>query len=313
MRKYYLLICGFLLCFQTAFGQCVIPNGSFESWINITDSLQKELDLIITHPVETPEGWFPLSTLVSIALSDFIIPYLEEDTLDLPIISGIQRYTPGANDTPTALRISGDTLIHFADLITIAPCGERPEALTGLYKYVGDASDSLTIITIFHSTDLLDTAGAIGAAIFHTVGGSGNFTPFFIPVSYRNAAIPDSMSILIISSNVEGQNAGGPQRADNGYFVIDEIGFDQQHTPVFDVAEDRSLILAPNPASDYIGLKSESIFNRVDIMDYMGRVVWSLKTTDTHLQLPVSHLPGGTYILRTFHDNGVSVGRFVKN
>jgi hypothetical protein len=312
MRKYYLLISGLLLCFQTTFGQCEIPDGDFENWIDITDSLQKELDLILTTSIETPGGWFPLSTLVSIALSDFIIPYLEEDTLDLPIISGIQRYTPGANNTATALRIGGDTLLHFADLIKIAPCGSRPEALTGFYKYMGNSFDSLSILTIFHSSDLLDTAEAIGAAIFHAVGGQPFFTPFSVPVEYRTGAVPDSMSIIIISANENG-GIGIPQRAaDEGYFVLDEIGFDQEYTPVLEVGDDPDLILAPNPASDFLELRAGNPFHRVDIIDYVGRVVWSQKTNDTQLLVPLHGLPAGAYFLRAFGDQKVGVRRFVK-
>ena len=282
-----------------ASAQCQPVNGDFESWTDYTDSFEHELSLQLSYPVILPTEWFSLIRLLDIALSGFIIDYLDKDTLDIPIYEGVKQYMPGANGTLSAARISGDSLLLISDLIQFTDCGGRPDKLTGYFKYEGEGFDTLQIAAILHDGELIDTADAIGYAFYSVVGtpidisrGSADYVAFSADFIYNSDDIPDSASIQIISIK-DSQNPN-----DSSYHVIDEIRFDGGVVPTKDFYKEAPFALLPNPASEYLtfNLADEGTV-RVEMFDALGRRVLNL-LGDAQNDISIRHLTAGTYLTR---------------
>ncbi len=82
---------------------------------------------------------------------------------------------------------------------------------------------------------------------------------------------------------------------------------------------DGTLRLHPNPTGGILTVESASPIRTLTVYDLAGRVMMTVDggTVETchgaSLQVDVSSLPNGIYLLRAVTDNGVETGRFVKN
>ena len=80
-----------------------------------------------------------------------------------------------------------------------------------------------------------------------------------------------------------------------------------------------TLRLHPNPATHTLTVESDSPIRTLTVYDLAGRVMMTVDggTVETchgaSLQVDVSSLPNGIYLLRAITDSGVETGRFVKN
>ncbi|NDP21961.1 MAG: T9SS type A sorting domain-containing protein [Paludibacter sp.] len=74
-----------------------------------------------------------------------------------------------------------------------------------------------------------------------------------------------------------------------------------------------SVRVYPNPVSEYLTVESaSSAMQRVELFDLKGRLIISERTVDNKLNLSVSALQSGTYILKVKTNTGVSVKRIIK-
>ena len=312
MQK-FLLIFGLIILFTSAArSQCQTLNGGFEEWTDYTDSFEYELGLELADSVILPTGWLSLIRLLDVALSNFIIDYLDKDTLDIPIFEGIRQYMPGADGTVSAARISGDSLLETSDLIQLNRCGGRPDKLTGFVKYEGSGIDTLRIISVLHNSDLKDTADAIGYAIFQTIGAdtdisrtNAEYTPFSVDFVYNSEDVPDSISILIITTKDENNTS------DTSFFVVDEIKLAGGSVPTQDFSREVFGVLVPNPAAEEVYFNHElEPGTRVELFDGMGyRVLQS--SVENGRVISVRHLPSGVYTARVLQQNQVRWQRLV--
>jgi hypothetical protein len=70
---------------------------------------------------------------------------------------------------------------------------------------------------------------------------------------------------------------------------------------------DMDVSLYPNPASDYLTLVAhEALFNELIIMDLQGRIIVSQKTQDTKVDLDLTGLNPGNYLVNILLSNGKS-------
>ena len=293
MYKSIPLIFAVLLSFSTTSqAQCHADNADFESWVDLTDSIEFELALELKDPVLLPTGWFPLFRLVEIAFSEFIVDYFDADTLDIEIFGGIARYAPGANGSEFALRISGDSLILDSDLLQIFPCSGRPGRLTGQYKFVGEAPDSLSIAALLHNSNVKDEEVALGVATFRAEGGPNDFTAFSVDFDYRGADLADSATIIIIAS----KDASNP--GDTSYFVVDELEIEGGMVPTTDYAIYTEDLIYPNPASSrlFLAPRQENV-QYLEMYDQLGRKVLTVLTPGTE-GVDISTLATGLYVAK---------------
>ena len=83
--------------------------------------------------------------------------------------------------------------------------------------------------------------------------------------------------------------------------------------------DDGTLRLHPNPTTHTLTVESASPIREITVYDLAGRVMMTVDggTVETchgaSLQVDVSSLPNGIYLLRVATDSGVQTGRFVKN
>jgi len=87
----------------------------------------------------------------------------------------------------------------------------------------------------------------------------------------------------------------------------------QKCVPVGIAENEQFFTIAPNPASNTVKIASESIFNKVDVVNFMGQVVISTTQDGTQATIDVSNLSNGIYFVRITTDNGVAVQKFIKN
>jgi hypothetical protein len=65
--------------------------------------------------------------------------------------------------------------------------------------------------------------------------------------------------------------------------------------------------LFPNPATDYLTLVThEALFNELIIMDLQGRIIVSHKTQDSTVDLDLTGLNPGNYLVNILLSNGKS-------
>ncbi len=308
MSKYIPIIVCCVLNFagsSPSYSQCQPSSGDFEEWMDLTDSIEFELAIALKHEAIFPTGWFPLFQLVAIASSDFIVDYFEEDSLDLDIFSGIQQYSPGADGSDYALRISGDSLLLESNLLQVFSCSGRPERLTGQYKFVGEGADSLAVVALLHKSDVKDEAMAMGVARFSTMGGPSEYMEFSVDIDYSDVDLADSATILIHSL----KDPNHPN--DTSYYVLDELALEGGMVPTRDYSYNRDDLFFPNPAQWTISLsdKMESV-QHVEFFDLRG--VAALATElGFERSIDISTLPTGMYLARVHTTHEVLVQKLI--
>ena len=109
---------------------------------------------------------------------------------------------------------------------------------------------------------------------------------------------------------------------DIGYYRLQQLDFDGKITfsKVITLVQpsDNETIIYPNPARDYLTVEwqaenTEGVERNLSIVNAIGTTVRQLKTTAKNVQINVSNLPNGVYILRIEQANKAmaSVKRFV--
>ena len=75
-----------------------------------------------------------------------------------------------------------------------------------------------------------------------------------------------------------------------------------------------SIIISPNPSSDFISVtyKSKTKNPQIEILDVMGRKIAEYKLNETALQINISKLPQGLYLLKVTDGENSFAKRFVK-
>jgi hypothetical protein len=74
----------------------------------------------------------------------------------------------------------------------------------------------------------------------------------------------------------------------------------------------KELTLYPNPANTFLNISSPEILHRIEVCDIAGRLIISKTVNFDKYTLETEHLVGGVYIVKGFTDNGMQIGRFVK-
>ena len=74
-----------------------------------------------------------------------------------------------------------------------------------------------------------------------------------------------------------------------------------------------SFTILPNPANDKIKVSSNTPFNTIEVINFLGQTVISQTNMDSNeTTLNISNLNSGIYFVRIKADNGISVQKFVK-
>jgi len=105
-------------------------------------------------------------------------------------------------------------------------------------------------------------------------------------------------------------NAGnGSQTAGKYYMLMNDIAFDYS----IEVPKGKSeFFIYPNPTSSHITISSEKDFHTLEIMDLLGRVVYTQVNNGNNTTLNVSGYGNGIYFIRITTENGLEIKKFVK-
>jgi len=187
----------------------VIPNADFENWGTLYD-------------FDKPESWgtsnFSLYSVV---------------TFNTVTKDGIEKFS--GNFCPrleTISQIVGDTEAKVVGLITLGkfeiniatrkasvsgglPFISKPVGLAGYFKYNGVGMDKCFIdIAITKFNSLSKKQDTIGSGQFSS-GSITDWTSFNIPIKYHLNETPDSINIVILSSDTSIFKAGSTMWIDN--------------------------------------------------------------------------------------------------
>lgn len=76
---------------------------------------------------------------------------------------------------------------------------------------------------------------------------------------------------------------------------------------------DDSTAISPNPATNFISLKANSLIKSIEVYDAQGRIVLKQLVEDQESKYDVSHLTAGIYMVKTTTQSGISVQKLIKN
>ena len=97
-------------------------------------------------------------------------------------------------------------------------------------------------------------------------------------------------------------------------FVIDEIYLSELLTTTI-LLEKQNFKIYPNPTQNILNIELQSIDNdqnHIEIYDLSGKQVYSSITSDKNIQVDVSELTQGLYIIKVYNNNFVLNQKFIK-
>ncbi len=274
----FILILFFLITLKT---NAQIPNGGFENWDNI-GSFMEPIGFL-TPNSEAIGNFYPITRSTDhypTFIGDYSIR-MENNTSLLPDIDGfgvvLQNSSNNLFDGPNAA----------------FPIIGHPTSLTGYYKYAPQNGDTLRI-QIF----LSNQGSLVMNESFVSTDTIEDWTSFTIPFSFYNVA--DSGSILISAYNADGFPPEFVPRG-NSVLYIDNLNFDELLNTVFEQNAKKKLFdLYPNPASDFVTLKTDYINKTIltmNIYNLIGERVRTEKMNSTILKIPIETLNNGVYMV----------------
>jgi len=126
-----------------------------------------------------------------------------------------------------------------------------------------------------------------------------HFTP--IPNHFIRDLTLDGVSILeevIISDDHSGEFIL------HGPFADHELKVFFEFDPLL-IHENEDLIVYPNPFSYFVNIASAKMVTGIDVFDLKGRILFSSVFSNKQIELDLSHLVSGLYIMRITHSDGV--------
>ena len=71
-------------------------------------------------------------------------------------------------------------------------------------------------------------------------------------------------------------------------------------------------VLYPNPVCDKLTIEAAEAINHVEVFNIAGAMVFSQKSCSDKVEINMTDLPAGTYVIRMTTQNATEVRRFVK-
>ncbi|MBK8600511.1 MAG: Ig-like domain-containing protein [Flavobacterium sp.] len=212
----------------------------------------------------------------------------------------VGTYTPASGVT---------TSIFEYRVVGVAPCvddfsiatiniNQQPEA--GIDGCISVSDESPFIIDLYS----LITGEQVGGTWTRTSGTGGTFNALaaiYVPAvgattstfEYLTLGTPpciDDTSVATIVIN-------GPPCG-----TLSSVDFQEETIEYF-----------PNPISDVLNLKFSQVIKNIQIVNVLGQEVFSSDYNDKDLQINLSHLNSGTYIVKAMVTNSVRTFKIVKN
>ncbi len=173
-----------------------------------------------------------------------------------------------------------------------------PTKFSGYYKYSTPEVDSCSMgiyLTKYNSSQ--NKRDTVGQGIF-TSGATDDWENFETDINYFSSEPPDSMNIVILSSDTSLFAVGSTLLIDN-LFIDEPVSInDYNHDNL-----ESKIFTYPNPAKEfiYIDLADNKLQNRlVKIIDLNGAIVVESVLRSNKNKIDVSHLSSGIYFIEIY-------------
>ncbi len=223
-----------------------------------------------------------------------------------------------------ALRLSRWSGFGYDQVIQGAATTQRTQGITGYYKY----EDASLYSTATGGPFVIDSA-SVTAAVTEwnaasgsrdTIGvgnvllaGMTNFTPFNLTVNYTSGATPDSIFLRICPTKYTRGNL--PQCPGGGYcsyLTIDAISVLPEAIATLEMGG--KLTVCPNPVSNILRIawSSKSNVALLTVTDMAGRIVINPTTINGSIELDLSALSAGAYVVIVSNDKEIQHYKIIK-
>jgi len=290
----------FFIGLSSAFGQCEVPNGSFENWSEVDVAFSDDdPDLMFT--VLSPDEFIPAFRFL---IYVFGIAFGEQDAAleyqaDPQTAYGVQQ-SEDSFDGNYAARLKATPFLNFNDLFTAYDCADIPDSISFQVKHIGESLDTIVLGAYFteglpqtpsSEEEIANTPAYIQSAFFYSE--DTEYQKITLPVINNFEAETDSVAIEIFSVTSQ-------ESLDNGiesYFLIDDIQMIYEEPSSIDNVNNLSFEVSPNPADDIVNIAFEES-SKVDLYCYTsnGRLIQTKKNVSP--QWDVSGLLPGLYNIK---------------
>ena len=209
---------------------CPIPNGSFESWIDVTEDFDETGELP-DGTIMLPENYFGLFRFFLSSFTEIFEVLGGEDLIEASsMFFGLYQSTD-ASEGNFSLQMQSDDQFPFVDAFIGMECtgDELPSSFNFDLKHVGGGADTFSLFGTFsdESSLAIDEYGLQDASAFFVIDsivmdGDSEWTSFNIPVvDNMNGISPDSVVIFMFVTSNEDSLAAGVE----SYFLVDNLNF----------------------------------------------------------------------------------------
>ena len=127
------------------------------------------------------------------------------------------------------------------------------------------------------------------------------YTPFTLPVTYKDDRIPERLFIGVFSSE--------EQATDGTYIIVDNFMVNEGVAAVAEVKTEISAAIFPVPASNKITIETEEEITSVRFLNSIGDVVIVTSVAGSY---DISSLLPGVYFAEISTSNGIVRKKFLK-
>jgi hypothetical protein len=288
-------------------GQTQFPNPSFEGWtkdannfLNPTSWATSNMKVVITSVTTVTKDSIAVQNGSYCAKLESKDP-IGTGTTIAPGLLTLGKFTMDIiAQTGT---VSGGVLFH-----------DKPTSFRGYYKSTPQSGDQCFIAMILFKwntgTSKLDT---IAQAYLTNAATVSSWTYFDIPVDYRVNDTPDTMNIVIMSSD------GRFTPKKGSILWVDNLSFGYDATSVNENKNDENISVFPNPVASgdllNIDVQNYERISSIKITDIEGDIKAIINKESMNgrdIKIDMTSFAAGTYIIQIVSDNEVWTKKIIK-
>jgi len=287
----------FLIFFLSNFAFSQDLNLSFETWVNV-------------GTYKNPDKWdtsnetYPIGTYIPVTRETDA----QSGTYSVKLKS---TYISQVGATLIGVATLGDFEINTNTIKAIVTGGEkftqRPQKLTGFYKYTPVDGDSCGImVDLFKYNSTKNQRDTIASAIFKSGQNISTWTYFEIPLKYNSTQSPDSLNIIALSSDTSDIKNGSS-------LWLDNLSFQGTVDYVEENLFSKSIQVFPNPSSDFITLEMEDLKIKdlkIRVFNVDGKVIFENSNFKKNQKIDISNFAKGLYFVWINSDNKTAIKKF---
>lgn len=283
MNRKFLLFVSLVFCGSMLFSQ-VIPNAGFETWV-------------ADGSFENPESWSTSNVTVAM-MATIETTSKDEDAQEGTYSARLESISPmGFSSVAPGLATLGqfnlDIAAQSGDVTGGIEWTTRPANFKGYYKYMPQGDDQAFIGVVFYKyNQTTGVTDSIGEALINPNTTVDTWTEFDLPIEWTSNETPDSMNIIVMSSD------GRFTPVEGSVLFIDNFSFEGTAPTTIENKEiSENITIYPNPTKNSINLTGLSYKSNVNIYDLTGKLLIKETSNISNKTINVSNLASGIYIV----------------